>query len=45
MDWKTEVEATCSALGTFDGSKYHKEDDCLECVKDLVKRRGVTKIF
>lgn len=37
MDWKTELESTCSALGTFDGNKYYKDDDCLECVKDLIR--------
>jgi len=37
MEWKTEMEAACSALGTFDGNKYYKEDDCLECIKDLIR--------
>ena len=37
MDWNVELDATCSALGTFDGTKYLKDDDCLECVKDLIR--------
>ena len=37
MNWNVELEATCSALGTFDGSRYLKDDDCLECVKDLIR--------
>ena len=37
MEWKIELEATCSALGTYDGTKYYKDDDCLECIKDLIR--------
>ena len=34
----TELESTCSALGTNNGAKtYHKDEDCLECVKDLIR--------
>ncbi|ROT65639.1 Timeless-like protein [Penaeus vannamei] len=32
-----ELLAACSALGYSDGAKYHKEADCLETVKDLVR--------
>ena len=37
MEWNTELEATCSALGTYDGTKYYKDNDCLECIKDLIR--------
>ncbi|KAK8723590.1 hypothetical protein OTU49_011453 [Cherax quadricarinatus] len=32
-----ELLAACSALGYSDGAKYHKEADCLETTKDLVR--------
>nr|XP_061814353.1 protein timeless homolog [Nerophis lumbriciformis] len=32
-----ELLATCSALGYLEGDTYHKEADCLESVKDLIK--------
>ncbi|KAB5537051.1 hypothetical protein PHYPO_G00114380 [Pangasianodon hypophthalmus] len=32
-----ELLATCSALGYLEGDKYHKEPDCLESVKDLIR--------
>ncbi|XP_060714550.1 protein timeless homolog [Tachysurus vachellii] len=32
-----ELLATCSALGCLEGDKYHKEPDCLESVKDLIR--------
>ncbi|KAK7070397.1 hypothetical protein SK128_017324 [Halocaridina rubra] len=32
-----ELLAACSALGYSDGIKYHKEADCLETTKDLVR--------
>ncbi|XP_076012500.1 protein timeless homolog [Genypterus blacodes] len=32
-----ELLATCSALGYLEGDAYHKEPDCLESVKDLIK--------
>ncbi|XP_070701578.1 protein timeless homolog [Pempheris klunzingeri] len=32
-----ELLATCSALGYLDGDTYHKEADCLESVKDLIR--------
>uniref|UniRef100_A0A8C5FJQ4 Timeless circadian clock n=1 Tax=Gadus morhua TaxID=8049 RepID=A0A8C5FJQ4_GADMO len=32
-----EVLATCSALGYLEGETYHKEADCLESVKDLIR--------
>ncbi|XP_060766710.1 protein timeless homolog [Neoarius graeffei] len=32
-----ELLATCSALGYLEGEKYHKEPDCLESVKDLIR--------
>lgn len=32
-----ELLAACSALGYSDGVKYHKEADCLETTKDLVR--------
>ena len=37
-EYLTELESTCSALGTNDGTGvYHKDEDCLECVKDLIR--------
>lgn len=32
-----ELLATCSALGYLEGDAYHKEPDCLESVKDLIR--------
>ncbi|XP_053153417.1 protein timeless homolog [Hemicordylus capensis] len=32
-----ELLATCSALGFLEGDSYHKEPDCLESVKDLIR--------
>ncbi|XP_051967519.1 protein timeless homolog [Xyrauchen texanus] len=32
-----ELLATCSALGFLEGNTYHKEPDCLESVKDLIR--------
>ncbi|XP_019409733.1 PREDICTED: protein timeless homolog [Crocodylus porosus] len=32
-----ELLATCSALGCLEGDTYHKEPDCLESVKDLIR--------
>uniref|UniRef100_A0A668AE44 Timeless circadian clock n=1 Tax=Myripristis murdjan TaxID=586833 RepID=A0A668AE44_9TELE len=32
-----ELLATCSALGYLEGDVYHKETDCLESVKDLIR--------
>ncbi|XP_062827010.1 protein timeless homolog isoform X2 [Anolis carolinensis] len=32
-----ELLATCSALGFLEGDIYHKEPDCLESVKDLIR--------
>ncbi|XP_022340668.2 protein timeless homolog [Crassostrea virginica] len=32
-----ELQATCSALGYQEGTKYVKEPDCLETVKDLIR--------
>ncbi|XP_057218725.1 protein timeless homolog [Triplophysa rosa] len=32
-----ELLATCSALGYLEGDIYHKEQDCLESVKDLIR--------
>ncbi|CAL8339436.1 unnamed protein product [Merluccius merluccius] len=32
-----ELLATCSALGYLEGHTYHKEADCLESVKDLIR--------
>ncbi|XP_074536589.1 protein timeless homolog [Halichoeres trimaculatus] len=40
MDFLTmncELLATCSALGYLEGDTYHKESDCLESVKDLIR--------
>ena len=37
MEWIPELESTCAALGTSDGVKYHKDPECLECVKDLIR--------
>ena len=37
-DYLTELESTCAALGVHDGAgSYHKDDDCIECVKDLIR--------
>jgi len=37
-DWAlTELQATCSNLGVNDGSTYHPDPDCVECVKDLIR--------
>ncbi|CAB4057174.1 TIMELESS [Lepeophtheirus salmonis] len=33
----SELQATCSSLGTWDGKKYLKEPDALECIKDLIR--------
>ena len=32
-----DVQATCSNLGVYDGSVYHPDPDCVECVKDLIR--------
>ncbi|XP_066564287.1 protein timeless homolog isoform X3 [Amia ocellicauda] len=32
-----ELLATCSALGYLEGETYHREPDCLESVKDLIR--------
>ncbi|XP_064140122.1 protein timeless homolog isoform X2 [Loxodonta africana] len=32
-----ELLATCGALGYLEGDTYHKEPDCLESVKDLIR--------
>lgn len=32
-----ELQTTCSALGYQEGNVYHKEPDCLETVKDLIR--------
>nr|XP_017524102.2 protein timeless homolog isoform X5 [Manis javanica] len=32
-----ELLATCSALGYLEGDTYHKDPDCLESVKDLIR--------
>ncbi|KAM9321194.1 protein timeless homolog [Gastrophryne carolinensis] len=32
-----ELLATCSALGYLEGDTYHKEPDCLESIKDLIR--------
>ncbi|XP_076124222.1 protein timeless homolog [Alosa pseudoharengus] len=32
-----ELLATCSALGYLEGDLYHREPDCLESVKDLIR--------
>ena len=37
MDWLTDLESTVSALGTWDGNQYIKDDDCAECVKDIIR--------
>lgn len=37
MDWITDLESTCASLGTSDGNTYVREEDCLECVKDLIR--------
>ncbi|XP_035376432.1 protein timeless homolog [Electrophorus electricus] len=33
----SELLATCSALGYLEGETYHKEPDCIESVKDLIR--------
>jgi len=33
----TELQATCSNLGVNDGTAYHPDPDCVECVKDLIR--------
>ncbi|XP_072927403.1 protein timeless homolog [Hemitrygon akajei] len=33
----SELLATCSALGYLEGDNYHKEPDCLESIKDLIR--------
>ncbi|XP_040395383.1 protein timeless homolog isoform X1 [Cygnus olor] len=40
MDWymmNCELLATCSALGYLEGDVYHREPDCLESIKDLIR--------
>ena len=37
MDWRADLESTCAALGTSDGVNYYKDEDCIECVKDLIR--------
>ena len=39
MEYVTDLETACSFLGTNDGSSggYEKNDDCLECAKDLIR--------
>ncbi|XP_069762514.1 protein timeless homolog [Narcine bancroftii] len=32
-----ELLATCNALGYLEGDHYHKEPDCLESIKDLIR--------
>uniref|UniRef100_UPI00358E8A49 protein timeless homolog n=1 Tax=Myxine glutinosa TaxID=7769 RepID=UPI00358E8A49 len=32
-----DLLATCSSLGFLEGDTYHKEPDCLETVKDLIR--------
>ncbi|XP_072349738.1 protein timeless homolog [Scyliorhinus torazame] len=32
-----ELLATCTALGYLEGDNYHKEPDCLESIKDLIR--------
>ncbi|XP_066225884.1 protein timeless homolog isoform X2 [Saccopteryx leptura] len=32
-----ELLSTCSALGYLEGDTYHREPDCLESVKDLIR--------
>ena len=36
-DWLGDLESTCSSLGTWDGANYVKEEDCIECIKDLIR--------
>ncbi len=36
-EWLDELESTCSALGVWDGVAYAKEEDCVECAKDLIR--------
>ncbi len=44
-DWLADLESTCSALGTWDGAEYVRDDDCLECVKDLIRFVSVFNMF
>ena len=37
MEWLADLESTCAALGTTDGVNYHKDPECLECIKDLIR--------
>ena len=37
MEWLADLESTCAALGSSDGVNYYKDEDCLECVKDLIR--------
>ena len=37
MEWQADLESTCAALGSSDGVNYYKDDDCVECVKDLIR--------
>jgi timeless len=37
MEWRADLESTCAALGTYDGIKYQRDDECIECVKDLIR--------
>ncbi|KAI0224465.1 hypothetical protein LSAT2_024533 [Lamellibrachia satsuma] len=34
---QVELQSTCAALGYHEGDEYHKEPDCLETVKDLIR--------
>ena len=37
IDPYSNVQATCSNLGVYDGLKYEVDPDCVECVKDLIR--------
>ena len=37
MEWRADLESTCAALGSSDGVNYYKDDECIECVKDLIR--------
>jgi timeless len=37
MEWLADLESTCAALGSSDGVNYYKDEECLECVKDLIR--------
>ena len=37
MEWLADLESTCAALGFSDGVNYYKDEECLECVKDLIR--------